>query len=278
MALFLLVGGAGRRGRGARPDTRESPPAKGPPAAAAADDDWKKRFSLSVELGPGGVLADYTPNPGPNTLLLLTGLRANYDFTPLWTGSLVLRQWWLPNDDHALMLGPGAQFDLLELWTGRVYVDGSVGLVSTSRNWTAGFDVGAGAEWEIPDAPGVSIGPYFRLAYVSNPNDNSDNDGGAWSFGAVVSYHFGRAGTASTAAGPRKRGSVQGHHHGHRSRRRRRRQRRVPPRGAGQTSQSVPGRLPRIRLGRGRPPGLRGSHARRCRPATRPIPSGPAAR
>ena len=157
-------------------------------------------------MAPGRVLADYTPNPGPNTLLLLTGLRANYDFAPLWSGSLVLRQWWLPNDDHALMLGPGAQYELVELWSGRVYVDGAVGLVSTSRNWTAGFDVGVGAEWAIPDAPGVSMGPYFRLGYVSNPNDNSDNDGGAWSVGAVISYHFGLADAASTAAGPRKRG------------------------------------------------------------------------
>jgi hypothetical protein len=205
MVLFLVAGGIGAGAARAQTPAK-APPAKAAPAAAAADDDWKKRFSLSAEIGPGGVIADYTPNPGPNTLLLLTGLRANIDIVPRWTGSLVLRQWWLPNDDHALMLGPGAQYDLFELWSGRVYVDGAVGLVSTSRNWTAGFDVGVGAEWEIPDAPGVSIGPYFRLGYVSNPNDNSDNDGGAWSFGAVVTYHFGRASAGAAGPGPRKRG------------------------------------------------------------------------
>jgi hypothetical protein len=210
MVLTLGVGASalGAGGAHAQPSAVAAPakatPAKGAPAVVA--DDWTKHVSLTAEIGPGGVLADYTPNPGPNTLLLLTGLHVNYDFTPEWVGSLVLRQWWLPNDDHALMFGPGARYELLELWSGQVYADGALGLVSTRRNWTVGLDVGGGIDWEIPDAPGVSIGPFLRIGYVSNPNEGSDADGAAWSLGGAVTYHFGRASEAVAAHAPRKRG------------------------------------------------------------------------
>ncbi len=204
----MLFAGAVVGGGAARAQTPPPKPAPGPgkAAAPAAEGDWTKMFSLTLELGPGDVITSYNANPTPNTLLFMTGVRAGYDFAPGWSGILTLRQWWLPSEDHALMFGPGVRFDPYELWAGRVYVDGSVGPVSTRNNWTVGLDVGGGIEWDIPDAPGLALGPYLRVGYVANPNDNTNDDGSAWSVGASINYHFGRGSEAGPGTVQRKRG------------------------------------------------------------------------
>jgi hypothetical protein len=205
LGVGLLLVGALVTGGAARAQPPAAKPAAAPPPA---DADWKKQLAVSVELGPGGVLAPYTPNPGPNDLLFMTAVRVGYDVAPQWAGSLVLRQWWLPTDDHAFMFGPGARFEPYQLSFGRVFVDGSVGLVSTRHSWTVGLDLGGGFEWDVPDAPGLSLGPALRFGYVSNPNDQNSDDGAAWSIGASITYHFGEA-NAATTSGQKKRGKIK---------------------------------------------------------------------
>jgi hypothetical protein len=189
-----------------------APPAPAKPAASpqpAPDVDWNKRFALSFELGPGGVITTYAANASANELLFMTGVRAGLDVAPQWAASLTLRQWWLPTNSHAYMIGLGARYELYELSFGRVFADGALGPVSTQDKWTFGLDLGGGFEFDVPDAPGLSLGPYLRFGYVANPNSANNNDGSAWSVGASITYHFGRASAATTAPGQKKRARMK---------------------------------------------------------------------
>jgi hypothetical protein len=149
-------------------------------------------LSLGAELGPGGVISDYNVNAGPSAVLLYGSVRAAYDFTESWAGQLVLRQWWLPAN-HATMFGLGGRYEPATVSFGRWFVDGAIGITSTSYAWTYGFDIGGGFEWDIPDVAGLGIGPYVRYGQVINPDKATNNDGRAWTLGASFTYHFGRA-------------------------------------------------------------------------------------
>jgi hypothetical protein len=159
--------------------------------------DEPSHVSLGAELGPGGVLSAYNINVGPSALLFYGSLRASYDLNPTWAGSLVLRQWFLPAN-HATMLGVGLRWEPASYSFGHWFVDGAVGAVTTRYAWTFGYDIGGGFEWDLPDVPGFSLGPYVRYGSVVNPDDRSKADGRAWTAGASLSYHFGRAGTGTT--------------------------------------------------------------------------------
>jgi thrombospondin type 3 repeat protein len=179
------------------------------PAAAPTDpsDTWDKHTSLGLELGPGGVLTAYDRNQSPSALLFYTSLRASYDLKPQWSGGLTLRQWWLPGSNHATMFGLTARFEpvIREVW--RAYADVAIGATTTDYAWAFGFDLGGGAEWNIPDAAGLAIGPYLRYGQVLNPDQRTNSDGRAWTLGGAFTYHFGRAAAgAKPEAGARRGG------------------------------------------------------------------------
>src|SRR6185503_21009871 len=58
--------------------------------------DEPSHASVSLDVGPGGVLSKYSQNAGPAQLLFFTGFRASYDFTNSWAGAIAVHQWWLP--------------------------------------------------------------------------------------------------------------------------------------------------------------------------------------
>jgi hypothetical protein len=176
------------------------------PAAAPPPTDTRSHTSFGAELGPGGVISQYNRNAGPSGVLFYGSLRAGYEINDQWTAELVLRQWWLPAN-HALMLGVGARWEPMVLSFGRWFVDAAIGPASTSNAWTFGYDIGGGFEWDIPDVPGVALGPYVRYGSVINPdrNDPQSNDGRAWTVGASFTYNFGRAESAPKSSMPKAR-------------------------------------------------------------------------
>jgi hypothetical protein len=108
------------------------------------------------------------------------------------------------------MFGPIARFEPVSYEFGRAFVDLAIGPTSTKYAWALGFDVGGGIEWNLPDAPGLSIGPYLRYGQVLNPDRRSSDDGIAWSVGGSFTYHFGRAAAAERPGeGPRRAGSYR---------------------------------------------------------------------
>jgi hypothetical protein len=153
--------------------------------------DEPSHASVSLELGPGGIVSRYNLNAGPSQLLLFTGFRASYDFTNSWAGSLVVHQWWLPAN-HATMLGVGLRFAPIETSFGRWWLNANAGAVTTRYAYAFGFDAGGGFEWDLPVMPGMSIGPYARYGSVVNPDRAYKDDGRAWTVGAAFTYHFGR--------------------------------------------------------------------------------------
>lgn len=150
--------------------------------------------SLGAELGPGGVITPYNVNTGPSAVLFYGSVRAALDLNERWAGELVLRQWWLPAN-HATMLGVGARFEPAAYPFGRWFVDGSLGVATTNYAWSFAYDIGGGFEWDLPDVPGLGIGPYVRYGTVINPDSATSADGRAWTFGASFTYRLGRAGT-----------------------------------------------------------------------------------
>jgi hypothetical protein len=160
--------------------------------------DEPSHLSLGAELGPGGVLTSYSAVSGPSALLFYGSVRASLDLSQTWAGSLVLRQWFLPAN-HATMLGVGFRWEPATGYSfGHWFVDFAAGLVSTRYAWAFGYDVGGGFEWELPDAPGVALGPYVRYGSVINPDRAFNDDGRAWTAGVSFSYHFGREGGPKT--------------------------------------------------------------------------------
>jgi hypothetical protein len=183
------------------------------PAAAApvmsrnqqvdSSDDWTLHMAIGLDLGAGGTITDFNVLPGPDGTLFFTAVRSTYDLKHGFAGMLTLRQWWLPGPNHALVIGFGTRFEPFVYTWGRIFFDAALGPVSTSNAWTFGYDLGAGLEFELPDVPGFSIGPYVRYGQVINPDKRDTQDGLAWTAGASITYHFGRAALApKTSSGP----------------------------------------------------------------------------
>jgi hypothetical protein len=194
-----------------RAESRAAPPRRVP--AATPHGDEPSPFSLGAEIGPGGVITNYQVNSGPSGVLFYTSIRGGYEINDQWTAELVLRQWWLPSN-HALMLGVGARWEPSVLSFGRWFVDAAIGPASTKSAWSFGYDVGGGFEWDIPDVPGLGIGPYLRYGSVINSdrNDPQSNDGRAWTFGASFTWNFARAEHAPASTMPRAHAPGHAYH------------------------------------------------------------------
>jgi hypothetical protein len=165
-------------------------------SAVDASDDWTLHAALGLDLGAGGTITSFNAFPTADSTLFFTSVRGTYDLKHGFAALLTLRQWWLPGPNHALMLGLGTRFEPFAYTWGRLYADLALGPVSTGYAWTFGFDVGLGIDFDLPDVPGFSIGPYFRYGDFINPDRRDSNDGLAWSLGASFTYHFGRAALA----------------------------------------------------------------------------------
>src|SRR4051812_12272013 len=202
-AVIAVAGGAGRAGAQVTPGPRRTAPA----TPTDPSDTWDRHLALSLELGPGGVLTSYNANESPSALLFYLSLIARVDIKEAWSGGVALRQWWLPSNNHATMLGLTARFEPVVYDFGRVFADVAIGATTTNFAWALGFDLGGGIEWNIPDAPGMGIGPFLRYSQVINPDRRVSNDGRAWAIGGSFTYHFGRAAAgAKTETGPRRGG------------------------------------------------------------------------
>ncbi|HVZ88410.1 MAG TPA: thrombospondin type 3 repeat-containing protein [Polyangia bacterium] len=166
------------------------------PATPAPPDDWTLHTALGLDLGAGGTITSFNPFPGSSSTLFFTGVRGTYDIAHGFAGMFTLHQWWLPGPNHALLIGFGARYEPFVYSWGRLYFDAAVGPASTGYDWTFGFDLGAGLDFDMPDVPGFSLGPYVRYGDFINPYPNDGNDGTAWNLGVSISYHFGRAAAA----------------------------------------------------------------------------------
>jgi hypothetical protein len=202
VAAVIVVAGSARAQ--VTPGPRRAPPPAKPPTDPS--DTWDKHTSLGLEIGPGGVITAYDQNQSPSALLFYTSVRGSYDISDRWSGGLALRQWWLPGSNHATMYSLIGRFEPATYDAMRVFVDVAIGATSTSYAWSFGFDLGGGVEWDIPDAPGFSIGPYLRYNQVFDPDDRTDDDGRAWSLGGSFTYHFGRAAAGSRPGEAARRG------------------------------------------------------------------------
>jgi hypothetical protein len=190
-AVGLVVGGwltASRPVAAAPVMSRDQP--------ADTNDDWTLHLALSLEVGAGGTLTDFNAFPSNDSTLFFTSVQGTYDIKHGFAALLTLREWWLPGPNHALMLGVGTRFEPFAWTWGRSYADLALGPASTGYAWTFGFDIGVGIDFDLPDVPGFSIGPYFRYGDFINPDSRDSNDGLAWSLGAAFTYHFGRAALA----------------------------------------------------------------------------------
>ena len=183
--VATLIGVAGSAHAQVTPGPRRAPPPAAPTAPSDPADAMDRHLSLGLELGPGGVLTSYDVSASPSALLFYTALRASYDLKPAWSGGVTLRQWWLPDSNHATMYGLTARYEPIVSSYGRVFGDVAIGMTSTSTAWAFGFDLGAGIEWDLPDLAGLSLGPYLRYGQVLNPDSQTSADGRAWSVGIV---------------------------------------------------------------------------------------------
>jgi hypothetical protein len=206
VAIAIAVGGWLAAGRPAA-----AAPAMSRDKAADSSDDWTLHTALGLELGAGSTITDFNEFPTNSSTLFFTSLRATYDLKHSFALLLAFRQWWLPGPNHALLLGLGLRFEPFSYTWGRGFIDGAVGPASTGYAWTFGYDVGTGIEFDLPDVPGFSIGPYFRFTQIINPDSRDSNDGLAWSFGASFNYHFGRAALAPKTEEPHARRSGSWH-------------------------------------------------------------------
>jgi Thrombospondin type 3 repeat len=192
VAIAVVVSGwlaAGRPAGAAPLLSRDQSPAD-------PGDDWTLHTALGLDVGSGGTITSFNAFPTTDSTLFFTSIRGTYDIKHGFAALLTLRQWWLPGPNHALMLGIGTRFEPFAYTWGRLYADLALGPVSTGYAWTFGFDVGLGIDFDLPDVPGFSIGPYFRYGDFINPDSRDSNDGLAWSLGASFTYHFGRAALA----------------------------------------------------------------------------------
>jgi hypothetical protein len=207
--VAVVIGVAGSVRAQVTPGPRRPPPSA-PSAPSDPSDTWDKHTSIGLEIGPGGVITSYDRSDSPSALLFYTGLRGSFDLVPGWSLGAALRQWWLPSSNHATMFGLTGRWEPKAFDAGRVYVDATIGAASTRYAWAFGFDLGGGVDWDIPDAPGLSIGPYLRYGQVLNPDRTISDDGRAWTLGGAFTYHFGRAAAgARTETGVRRGGSFR---------------------------------------------------------------------
>jgi hypothetical protein len=160
------------------------------------NDDWTLHLALGLEVGAGGTITAFNAFPSNDSTLFFTSVHGTYDLKHGFAALVALRQWWLPGPNHALMLGLGTRFEPFTWSWGRSYADLALGPASTGYAWTFGFDIGLGIDFDLPDVPGLSIGPYFRFGDFINPDRRDSDDGLAWSIGAAFTYHFGRAALA----------------------------------------------------------------------------------
>jgi len=209
VAVAAAIIGVSAFAGSARAQVTPGPRRTAPATPTGPMDAWDDHLALSLELGRGGVLTSYDANQSPSALLFYTALAARLDINDAWSGGFTLRQWWLPSDNHATMLGITARFEPMVYDFGRVFADVAMGLTTTRYAWALGFDIGGGIEWNIPDAPGLGIGPFLRYGQAVNPDRRTSDDGRAWAIGGSFTYHFGRAAAgAKTAAGPRRSGGA----------------------------------------------------------------------
>ena len=175
-----------------------------------ASDDWTLHMAIGLDLGRGR--DDHRlqrRSPAPTGRCSSPPCAATYDLKHGFAGMLTLRQWWLPGPNHALMIGFGTRFEPFVYNWGRIFFDAALGPVSTANAWTFGYDLGAGIEFDLPDVPGFSIGPYFRYGQVINPDKTRQATTGlAWSAGASFTYHFGRAAAAPKTSSDHRRSSA----------------------------------------------------------------------
>jgi hypothetical protein len=199
--LAVVVVLAGGRAHAAPAFTRDGAP--------PASDDWSLRSAIGLDVGAGGTITDFNQSPGPDGTLFFAGIRGTLDLKRGFSALLALHQWWLPGPNHALLFGLGTRFEPVVAPWGLAFADLALGPASTGYDWCFGYEIGGGVEFNIPDAPGFSIGPYFRFADFINPDPRTSDDGLAWSLGASMTYHFGRAAAgARPAAGPPVRRGV----------------------------------------------------------------------
>jgi Thrombospondin type 3 repeat len=172
----------------------------GNPASA----DWTARSTVGVDLGLGGVLTGYSPEARDGGSILLTSVSGRYDLAPDLAFMVLFRQWFLPGSNHATMPGVGVRFEPYQGPVGCAFVDAALGLALTQDRATLGFDVGGGFEVDVPPAPGLGLGPFFRYGQVVNPADQGSNDGRAWALGISGSFRIGRwlAATATARSHP----------------------------------------------------------------------------
>jgi Thrombospondin type 3 repeat len=188
-AATVAVGfAAGERNANGAPPSTSSPSTK-----LGTSDDWTMHTAIGLDLGVGSTISSYNQDSGPSATLFYTALRGTYDLPHGFAALLTLRQWWLPSANHATMLGVGARYEPFVYPWGRIFFDAALGPTSTSFAWAFGYDLGAGMELELPDAPGFSMGPYLRYGSVVNPDRRDSDDGRAWNIGGSFTYHFGRA-------------------------------------------------------------------------------------
>jgi hypothetical protein len=159
--------------------------------------EWDTHGAVGAEIGLGSVFTGYSPNSESGRGVLLTGLRYGYDLNDEWAAQLVLRQWWLPGPDHATMPGLGVRYEPYRTDHGRVFVDAAIGPAWTSTTWAFAFDLAGGYEFQMPDAPGVGVGPVFRYGEVVHPDPRVSGDGRGWSLGVSFAYHIGRGQAAA---------------------------------------------------------------------------------
>lgn len=193
--LAIVLAAAG--GLAAHP--AQAAPAFSREPASGPSDDWSLRTGVGLDLGAGGTITDFNRNPGPDGTLFFTSVRGTVDLAHGFAAMLTLHQWWLPGPNHALLFGLGGRYEPFTYRWGRVFFDAALGPASTGYAWCFGFDLGAGVEFNIPDVPGFSIGPFLRYGDFINPDRNTSRDGIAWSIGGSFTYHFGRAALAPRA-------------------------------------------------------------------------------
>jgi thrombospondin type 3 repeat protein len=204
-AIAVIAGG---------PASWAAPGGRGPapPTQAEPKDDWTLHTSVGLDLGSGATITSYNQGNGDGGTLFFTGLRATYDLQRGFAALVGLRQWWLPGPNHATMYAFGARWEPFIHPIGRFFVDGMIGPTSTGYAWAFGFELGAGYEFALPDAPGLGIGPFLTYGNVINPDRRTNDDGRAWAIGASFTYHFGRAAAGASTAGAtpeRRRGSYR---------------------------------------------------------------------
>jgi Thrombospondin type 3 repeat len=160
------------------------------PPRPAVSADWRSRSAVGVDLGLGSVITRYNPDARDGGTVLVVSGSGRYDLAPDLALMVLLRQWFLPSSNYAIMPGVGARFEPFQGPVGRAFLDADLGLAVTQDRVTFGFDVGGGFEVDVPTAPGLGLGPFIRYGQVVNPADTGSSDGRAWAVGISGTFRF----------------------------------------------------------------------------------------